>query len=707
MPTLIVIGPELAVREYELKSTLSIGRHESNAIQLTEEKASRMHCSVRLEDGRAYIEDLNSANGVQVNGLRVSSRQLKHNDSITIGATTIVYCEKDVAENIGDTKVLVATISSQVNAIIPDSALPESFRNSANPVTVPEVPRSESPRSDSAPARAPRLTRMPVRSGGSNNFAVFAVGFLAVCAVGVLFMRLPQPVEAPSNVVATRPVESTREREKPIVEEPVPVPVPIPVPKPDVPQPVEEPTPAKPEPPPRVSLDEQLKAALAARDRALGSGNLLGAKGALQSFLTAVPPGQMQDVSALAGKRELDETVKIANAALELTLGQAREALAAKHFHLVSQRCTNLISNDPAGPFGAKAREMLERIDEQTAQVAESAKAKALDAVARGQIGEARAAFESVIGALAGTRWAGDIDTLHIQLIVTTGFLEKVEAARAAKAAAGAPVKLVLAAKKIEGTLVSLNGLQGRIRASQADLAFSIKNVETKDFIDTLNALGLSGDYAELACLWNVLGRVDAARAASEAALKKPGNIPIAATLAGLLVKSKNLHLYDFNGWRQQIDWEAVTGSWLTQDGKYVLETADGGETFLKPAGIGGPFPLDKARVSFEFEIRKPAAGWFFICELGNENQAVVLTFSATEVTLEDKTGTKSPPVKWTPDQTRVEISVDGDTVALALDGKPAATLEIRRIAAQKGTILFQARQCGCAIDNVILRSAE
>ncbi len=699
MPTLIVIGENLVVREYELSGTLSIGRHESNAIQLAEEKASRMHCTVRLERGQAFIEDLNSANGVQVNGLRVSSRQLRHNDSITIGATTIVYSEQDSAEKIGDTKVLVASISSNVNAIIPDSALPESFRPSANPATVPEITRVES-----APAKVQRPARQPARSEEKSHIAVFLASFVVVGAAGYLYLNMPrsQPEPEPSTVIATRPSESTREREKPVAVEPVPVP------KPDVPVPVEEPIPIpeKPEPP-RVSLDDQLKAALAARDRALGSGNLLGAKAALQSFLIAVPPAQIQDESARLARRELDETAKVATAAFEMTLGQAREALTAKHFHLVSQRCTNLISNDPAGPFGAKAREMLERIDAETAQVAERAKAKALDAVARGQIGEARAAFESVIGALAGTRWAGDIDTLHIQLIVATGFLEKVEAARAAKAAAGEPVRLFLAAKKIEGALVSLNGLQGRIRAGQADLSFSFKSVETRDFINTLDALGLSRNDEELACLWSVLGRLDAARAASEVALKKPGNIPSAATLAGLLVNSKNLHLYDFNGWRQQTDWEAVSGSWLTQDGKYVLETADGGETFLKLAGIGGPFPLGKARVSFEFEIRKPDAGWIFTCELGNEKQAVVLLFSATEATLEDKTGAKSPAVKWNAEPARVDISVDGDNVALTLNGKPAATLVIRGISAQKGTISFQARQCGCAIDNVILRSAE
>ena len=61
-----------------------------------------------------------------------------------------------------------------------------------------------------------------------------------------------------------------------------------------------------------------------------------------------------------------------------------------------------------------------------------------------------------------------------------------------------------------------------------------------------------------------------------------------AVVLAGCAENSKNFHLFDFTDWRQQTHWEAVSGSWLTQDGKYVLESRDGGETFLKPDSVGG-----------------------------------------------------------------------------------------------------------------------
>ena len=692
MPTLIVIGPKLAVREYELKNVLSIGRHESNAIQLTEEKASRMHCSVRMERGRAIIEDLNSANGVYVNGLRAASQTLSHNDRIVIGATTLIFSDPDSPEKMVDTRVLVASISSDVNAIVPDALLPDSV-DQKNRAAVAVVERPDAAARTGRPAR--RMARGRESYGG---IFVFCILILAALAVWYWQMQPVQPVAmaTPAKQIAPPPRVET-----PLVVQPAfkPEPERAPVTQ----------TETAPETP-RLSLDEQLKAALMTRDRALGNGNLLGAKAALQSFLIAVPPAQSNDESVRRAQRELEGTTKVANAALEMSLEQARDALKAHHFHLVSQRSTSLISNDPHGPYGQKARAMLEQIDAQTAQAASAAKAKAFEAIGRGQLSQARSAVEAVMGELNGTRWAGDMDALQLQLIVAGGFLDKIEAERAKKAAAGEAVPLRFAAKKIDGTLLSVNGLQARMRigSGQIEMPISLKNLETKEFVAMLDTLELSDHYAELACLWSVLGRLDAARKASEAALKKPGDIPLAATLAaGLLTNSKNVHLYDFKSWRQQMDWEAVSGSWLSQDGKYVLETADGGETALKAASIGGTFPLEAARVGFEFEIRKPSPGWLFVCELGNEKQALVLSFNATEAILQDKSGAKSPAIKWSPATTRVELSIDGDSVAFTLDGKLAATLNVAGIAKEKGTISFHARQCACAIDNVILRSRE
>lgn len=693
MPVLIAISPKLAVQEYELNGPLSIGRHESNAIQLSEERASRMHCRIVLERGQGVIEDLDSANGTFVNGLRVNRQALKHNDRISIGRTTLIYCEDDSSEKLDDTQVLMESISSQVDAVIVDMALKE--------------------------VRARARARRPRRQDHHHGTAVLLC-FLGVCAGGYFYWHSQQGATAglsrsdlerraakPRVSITINPEAFTRDAERPT--------------------PVEPRTSVSGRP--VVSLEDQFKKAMSTKERAIASGNLLGAKGALQSFLAAVPQDQMDGDFAKRARSELDDTTKIANSAFELALGQARSALDAKRFQAVFQRCTNLISNDPAGPYGAKAREILEQIDERTASVAAAAKAKALDAIGRGQLDEARAALENVLGDLAGTRWSGEVSTLHLQALVAGGLLDEVEAARAKKAAAGENVQIVFAQKKIEGTLTRVKGLMASVQIGNAadtarsgviDLAMNLKAIEPKDFIATLDTLELSNRQAELGCLWQLLGRKEAARAASGAALKNPGRTPSAVVMAGLLADSKNLHFYDFSDWRQQTHWEAASGSWLTQDGKYVLESADGGETFLKPESIGGLFPLDKARLGFELELTQRGEGWFLTCEFGDEKQAVTISFESAaaggaggtiEATLQDKSGAKSSAAKVPElkagDALRIDLAIDGDIATLRFNGAPAATLTIKGLSQQKGKLTIQAHQCACTLDNVVLRTQE
>jgi hypothetical protein len=65
---------------------LRIGRGQDNDLPLPEEGVSRRHCEIRFADGSWWIEDLNSTNGVLVNGQRIrGSRSLAPGDRIGIG----------------------------------------------------------------------------------------------------------------------------------------------------------------------------------------------------------------------------------------------------------------------------------------------------------------------------------------------------------------------------------------------------------------------------------------------------------------------------------------------------------------------------------------------------------------------------------------------------------------------------------------------
>jgi pSer/pThr/pTyr-binding forkhead associated (FHA) protein len=75
-----IVGPE----------TL-IGRGPSCDLQLPDDGISREHSMV-LAEGEAYtLEDLQSTNGIKVNGKRVRSTELGHGDEIELGQTRLIF----------------------------------------------------------------------------------------------------------------------------------------------------------------------------------------------------------------------------------------------------------------------------------------------------------------------------------------------------------------------------------------------------------------------------------------------------------------------------------------------------------------------------------------------------------------------------------------------------------------------------------------
>jgi adenylate cyclase len=67
-----------------IRDTLILGRRESCDICLRFPNVSSRHCELQFHDGFWYIRDLNSTNGVKVNGSRVQRKLVHPGDEITI-----------------------------------------------------------------------------------------------------------------------------------------------------------------------------------------------------------------------------------------------------------------------------------------------------------------------------------------------------------------------------------------------------------------------------------------------------------------------------------------------------------------------------------------------------------------------------------------------------------------------------------------------
>lgn len=99
------------------KKELTIGRSESNDIKLDGLQISNRHARLLHSGTDIVIDDLNSTNGVYVNGVRVSRQTITPNDAVQIGSFLI---RVDQAGNIGvfdtrsKTRIDAVNISSEV-----------------------------------------------------------------------------------------------------------------------------------------------------------------------------------------------------------------------------------------------------------------------------------------------------------------------------------------------------------------------------------------------------------------------------------------------------------------------------------------------------------------------------------------------------------------------------------------------------------------
>jgi type II secretory pathway predicted ATPase ExeA len=81
----------------------AIGRSHGNGLVIEEKEISRRHALIDRVGTRYVIEDLNSRNGVLVNGKRCEMANLKSGDVITIGGVKLVFQLKDeVGDDTGE-----------------------------------------------------------------------------------------------------------------------------------------------------------------------------------------------------------------------------------------------------------------------------------------------------------------------------------------------------------------------------------------------------------------------------------------------------------------------------------------------------------------------------------------------------------------------------------------------------------------------------
>jgi pSer/pThr/pTyr-binding forkhead associated (FHA) protein len=96
------------------RPSVVVGRHTDADVRLAYPDVSRRHCRLVFADGVWQVQDLDSLNGVFVNGERMHEATLYAGDQLKIGTATLVVTE--APECAGAPHAMLRSISDQLGA---------------------------------------------------------------------------------------------------------------------------------------------------------------------------------------------------------------------------------------------------------------------------------------------------------------------------------------------------------------------------------------------------------------------------------------------------------------------------------------------------------------------------------------------------------------------------------------------------------------
>jgi pSer/pThr/pTyr-binding forkhead associated (FHA) protein len=149
-----------------IREELTIGRQEGNTIRLTERNVSRRHAKLLRGQEEIIIEDLDSYNGVRVNGSRIQGRaEIKEADRVQIG-DYLIEVKADQPNQDAQTREIAVLSDDDAPAPVAVSASEAATAPTSVPVTTP------------APAPAPAAPA-PTNGAGPNLSADAAAAIVS------------------------------------------------------------------------------------------------------------------------------------------------------------------------------------------------------------------------------------------------------------------------------------------------------------------------------------------------------------------------------------------------------------------------------------------------------------------------------------------------------------------------------------------------
>jgi len=173
----LLVQESAGVREFELvDNEVHIGRELDNALRLADPSISRHHAVIRRTAAGYEVQDLQSSNGVLVNGTRLPVATLKDGDRVTLGQIQITFVDPVPPEALATMAVPAGEPASPLGTVRMDPsemAKIQGLRGDTAPQpTIPPAPILPPPLPVAPPMAQATARTPPPQEGGPRPFTI-------------------------------------------------------------------------------------------------------------------------------------------------------------------------------------------------------------------------------------------------------------------------------------------------------------------------------------------------------------------------------------------------------------------------------------------------------------------------------------------------------------------------------------------------------
>ncbi|MFN8060501.1 MAG: FHA domain-containing protein [Vicinamibacterales bacterium] len=162
----LIVREGSSERVFTLSSPMSVGRDEDCAITLEDPRLSRHHAEFAANGTVVSVRDLQSRNGIEINGVRLPSAVLRGGDVVTLAGVSITYVEEaepgapDGADRITDDRTVLSAPPMAARAAFPRSPSPAPVDDDDATRHLPKFVPGPAPVVSTPPSHAPVRPRV-------------------------------------------------------------------------------------------------------------------------------------------------------------------------------------------------------------------------------------------------------------------------------------------------------------------------------------------------------------------------------------------------------------------------------------------------------------------------------------------------------------------------------------------------------------------